>query len=513
MRQYEIFELEFIAATPQISYTNVDLLAKFDTPDGTIMVRGFYAGNNKYKIRFLPQRAGHYTWSVSGVIHAEGEADCAPHVSERRGIVRVDGTHFRFENGSWFWPFGTTVYALLHQKQELVEQTMETLSHAPFNKIRFCVFPKHYDYNHNEPELFPFERDGDGWNVDHPVPAFWDHLELRLLQLDEMGIQADLILFHPYDCWGFAQLSKDQCLTYLDYAVRRLAAFPNLWWSLANEYDLMDSFPTDWWAEFAAFLNKNDKFGHLLSNHNCMAYWDFDNPHTTHCCIQDSRVGEVGHLLERYKKPVIFDECCYEGTIPYDWGNISPFEMVHRFWMVVTAGGYCTHGETYLTDEEVLWWGKGGVLHGESPRRIEFLRQIMESLPGPVEHISGPMDLSQEKISQIKAHPEFLDTLPADFRRFAKGIIEQPPEWIAEFQNRCREPMGHYQTEYYIKYLGKHCTCMTELDLPETQCYRIEVIDIWEMTRTEVSGATSGKVTVKLPGKEGIAVLATAIKK
>lgn len=51
------------------------------------------------------------------------------------------------------------------------------------------------------------------------------------------------------------------------------------------------------------------------------------------------------------------------------------------------------HGETYLHDHDVLWWAKGGILHGESPQRIAFLREIVEGLPGPIEntpdHIAG----------------------------------------------------------------------------------------------------------------------------
>ena len=41
-----------------------------------------------------------------------------------------------------------------------------------YRMLRYCVFPKHYDYNHNEPELFAFEKDGNGeWDVDHPWQA------------------------------------------------------------------------------------------------------------------------------------------------------------------------------------------------------------------------------------------------------------------------------------------------------------------------------------------------------
>ena len=38
--------------------------------------------------------------------------------------------------------------------------TLGTLAEAPFNKIRFCVFPKYYDFNRREPLTHPFERGG-----------------------------------------------------------------------------------------------------------------------------------------------------------------------------------------------------------------------------------------------------------------------------------------------------------------------------------------------------------------
>ncbi len=491
MKQYETFELEFTAVPPQGSRAGVNLRAEFCTAGETITVDGFYTEGGKYKVRFLPQRAGHYTWHVSGLLSAEGEADCKPHAPDRHGVVRAEGLHFRHDDGTWYMPFGTTVYALLHQKQDLINQTMQTLSRAPFNKVRLCVFPKHYDYNHNEPEWFPFERDGDGWDVDRPVEAFWEHLEQRLRQLNEMGVQADLILFHPYDCWGFAKLSKEQCLTYLDYAVRRLAAFPNLWWSLANEYDLMTEFQAAWWTEFAACLSEHDPYHHPISNHNFIVFWDFGNKHTTHCCIQDGNVQNVPKMQKKYGKPVIYDECCYEGNIPCSWGNISAFEMVNRFWIAVTRGGYCTHGETYLSPDEVLWWSKGGVLKGESAPRIAFLREIVEALGAPLDY------LEQE-------HPG-IDDLP----RVAEGLAPD----FQRMQALCdglKQHAGHCGEDAYLYYYSRSCTALAALELPETRKYRIEVIDVWEMTRRTVLENASGLTEVSLPGKEGTAVLATA---
>ena len=48
-------------------------------------------------------------------------------------------------------------------------------------------------------------------------------------------------------------------------------------------------------------------------------------------------------------------------------------------------------GETYLSDDDVLWWAKGGKLKGKSPEGIAFLREVMESLPGALEPWDEPV--------------------------------------------------------------------------------------------------------------------------
>ena len=45
-------------------------------------------------------------------------------------MVRPDETHFRYADGTWFYPFGTTVYAFSHQEDERVAETFETLAEA-----------------------------------------------------------------------------------------------------------------------------------------------------------------------------------------------------------------------------------------------------------------------------------------------------------------------------------------------------------------------------------------------
>ena len=60
-------------------------------------------------------------------------------------------------------------------------------------------------------------------------PAFFAHLEKRIAQLRDLGIEADLILFHPYDAdwgqpdphWGFDRMGAENDDRYIRYVIAR----------------------------------------------------------------------------------------------------------------------------------------------------------------------------------------------------------------------------------------------------------------------------------------------------
>ncbi len=497
LKQYEMAEL-----TVPGEVTGV-----FSHGGKTVTVRSFPAGENLWKLRFLPTEAGLWHWRITGAAETEGEAFCEP--GDRHGPVRAEGTCFRHADGTLYRPFGTTVYALIHQEQRLIDTTMATLRAGPFNKVRLCVFPKDYRYNKNEPDWFAFERDpAGGWDVRRPCFAFWDHLDRRLEELDRIGIQADLILFHPYDRWGFAAMSREQNLAYLDYAMRRLAAHPNVWWSLANEYDLcLDRKTVAEWEEIEAFVAANDPYRHPLSCHNCFQPWDFARPAVTHVSIQTKRLADVPRLLARYGKPVVVDECCYEGQLKEFWGSISGEEMTARFWRVFTDGGYCTHGETYDDENDVIWWAKGGVLKGTSPARIAFLRAFAEELPGPLEPLQTPFT------RLIAADEADLDRLATELgipQVFAAALKRMP---FGERQIHAaleHEPAGHCGTEAYLWYYDARPVTRAEIRLPEEDTYTVEILDTWNMTREKAADGIRGTVTVSMPGRPWMALYARA---
>ncbi len=514
MEQYRVCELTYQGSVLTDHWAQIDLTAVFSCKDQQVTVRGFYDGAGVYKVRFLPMAAGVWQYQVSGVITDAGTLEVLPAApGADHSPVYAEGCHFRRRSGALFWPFGTTVYALAHQEDTLVRQTLESLKASPFNKVRMCIFPKHYDYNHNEPPLYAFEKTVDGrWDVNRPDPAFWQRLERILAELDQAGIQAALILFHPYDRWGFAQLSAQENRIYLDTVLRRLSAFPNVWWSLANEYDLCAAKTAQDWCDIEAFVASHDPAHHLLSCHNCFAFWDHSRPAVTHASLQTKMLARISEWRDQYQKPIVVDECCYEGDLDQFWGSISGREMTNRFWRVVTTGGYCTHGETFLDPEEVLWWARGGVLRGESPARIAFLRGIVESLPGPIE----PLDLPVSPLFRMAARQDrsaleqMLAVAPEQFRHALKAVYQLGGE-ATFFAASEAVYMGHCGEDAYLVFYDLRPCPKGWLELPENHRYRVELIDTWNMTRTELLPAASGKTPLTLPGREGMAVLAVRI--
>lgn len=470
---WEIFEVCLEGPTSGNPFIDVQIGAVFTCGNKSIIVDGFYDGGGIYKIRLMPDIIGTWTYETKSnrveFHRKKGTFDCIEASSGNHGPVRVRDTfHFSYEDGTLYYPFGTTCYVWNHQGDILEEKTLETLETSPFNKIRMCVFPKDYDYNHNNPEFYPFEGSLEvGWDFDKFNPKFFEHLEKRICDLMSLNIEADLILFHPYDNgkWGFDKMNSEVDDRYLRYIVSRLAAYRNVWWSFANEYDLMKEKTLDDWERFAKIVVEKDPYNHLRSIHNCIPFYDHKKPWITHCSIQRQDIYKTSEYTnewrEIYQKPVVIDECAYEGNIQHGWGNITGQELTRRFWEGTVRGGYVGHGETFINPEEVLWWSKGGDLHGESPKRIAFLRKIVEDAPiQAIEPIKYTWDV----------------------------------------------PCGGKQEEFYLIYFGFNQPTFRNLQLPEDMEFRVDIIDTWEMTITTLDEIVKGNGEVKLPGKPYMAL-------
>jgi hypothetical protein len=397
---YGIFEVTHRGPADGNPFADVTLTAEFSLNGRTVKVTGFYDGGGQYKIRFMPDAPGVWNYrtlsnrpELSG---AAGRFEATAAISN--GPLRVNNIHhFAHKDGTPYFPFGTTCYAWIHQSEELQRETLATLKNSPFNKVRMCVFPKHYEYNHNEPEFYPFERSSAGaHDFARPNPQFFRHLEQRIGDLAAIGVEADLILFHPYDRWGYQSMSAQQDDFYLRYVLARLSSHANIWWSMANEFDLMKAKTTADFDRLFQIVEREDPYAHLRSIHYSRVEYDYSRSWVTHASHQTADFNNVPDQIARLRKPVLFDEVQYEGNLNRRWGNLDGDELVYRFWRGVIHGAYVTHGETLLApDAEMtedttptLWWAHGGKLHGTSPAGIGFLRKLVEQtvLPGNSAH-------------------------------------------------------------------------------------------------------------------------------
>ena len=142
--------------------------------------------------------------------------------------------------------------------------------------------------------------------------------------------------------------------------------------------------------------------------------------------------------------------------------------MVHRFWEGTVNGGYVTHGETYRHPDDIIWWAKGGVLHGESAARLQFLLETLEQGPA-----AG------------------LDPQDNVLRMFA--CAGQPHD-------------------YYLTYFGVHQPAQLSFNVPEGERYAGTVVDIWNMSATPVEQPVVSGTTLELPGKPYHAVILRRIR-
>ncbi len=454
--QWDIFEIALNGPVDGNPYMDVELNAVFELNDDKITVPGFYDGNGIYRIRFSPGTEGEWSYETESnadkLSGKKGKFSCIPATEENHGPLKIANTFFlEYVDGEPFYSIGTTAYQWTSVKQSIQEQTLATLENAPFNKIRMCVFPKSYIYgNETEPWAYPFKREGSENDFSQPSYEFFQNFDLRVKQLRDMGIQADVILFHPYDKWGYSKMGKEMNEKYVRYMIARISAYRNVWWSLANEWDVPAIKDSIDWEGIGQLLQNEDPHHRLRGIHNWYGsedhFFDHTRPWITHVSMQTSQFYNAIKWRRQYQKPLLFDEMRYEGDVPSGWGNLSGQEMTSYFWMAGLSGGYPMHGETLKNDSdtsEVRWWAKGGTLMGESPGRIAFFKKVMEQAP----------------VKEMK--PELQDNGNPENLNNNVYLISNPGE-------------------YYLAYVAKEAETIN-IELPGNSTYQMEVIDTWNM--------------------------------
>ncbi|MBR1780785.1 MAG: DUF4038 domain-containing protein [Oscillospiraceae bacterium] len=502
--RWDVYEISLPGRADGNPFTDWTIWGEFRGPGDVKRVSGFYDGNGVYRVRFMPCAEGRYTFTVSGTFSDrvwEGSFETLPASAGNHGVVRVRNRyHLAYDDGTPHYSVGTTCYAFALQAPEIVEQTFDELGRSGFNKLRFCLMPKHYDFSLRDPVAFPYEGTpmdasvltrenfaeytgnppGNDWDFTRFNPEFFRLYDRMIGRLLEMGIEADIILFHAYDRWGFSQMPMDANERYIRYVAARYSAYRNVWWGLANEYELLPGL-SGHWEELAQILVDSDPWGHLRSIHNCETFYDYSRPWITHCscqrCDHHKTTEDTDELRRRYGKPVIWDEVGYEGDFPHCWGNFTPEELVRRAWEAAIRGGYCGHSETFLSDDGIVWWAHGGRLKGESAERFDFLRKFLEDVPG-----------CGLKLGKLRDDVHF-----------------QWDDYVAIPEDPALEGT------YYFFYYSIWRPPFRQIYIDDTTLFEAEAIDTWNMTVTPL-GRFRGRTELPLPGTQYCGIRVRAVE-
>lgn len=494
VERWGLFEVALSAATTGNPFA-VEVIGVFTDGRSTVRAPGFYDGEGVWRIRFSPPETGVWRWTsespLAGLNGKQGRFEVvAPGAGNHGPVGVIDTYHFAHADGAPYRQIGTTAYGWTHQPQAKRTQTLETLKTTPFNKMRMLVFPN-ASVKTNE-ALFPFEKSGPGdrdWDLTRFNPAYFQRLEACVAALRALGIQADVILFHPYDGrYGFDEMPAEADDRYLRYVVARLAAYQNVWWSMANEFDILKTKTDGDWDRLFQVVQASDPYGRLRSIHNWRRLYDNGKPWVTHSSIQNGSAVLDDARAETYRsvwqKAVIFDEVCYEGSLSERWGNLTGPQMVRAFWHGLIAGTYVGHSECFPIDGGEFWLGEGGELRGQSAPRLAFLKTIMEAGPRPG--------------------------------------IEPIDKWWEQH-------LGGVPGQYYMRYFGDDAPTDWAVDVPRDEItggerFRADIIDTWNMTVEPVPGVFTlaqkatkyffhdpARPTLALPGRKWMAVRLTRV--
>jgi hypothetical protein len=113
--KWKVYEVSLIGPATGNPFQEVILSATFTNGSTNADIQGFYDGNGRYKIRFMPDVEGKWTYLTQSNQKAlngkKGEFICTPPTSQNHGPVVVKDTFYlAYADGKTHHSFGTTYF-------------------------------------------------------------------------------------------------------------------------------------------------------------------------------------------------------------------------------------------------------------------------------------------------------------------------------------------------------------------------------------------------------------------
>ncbi len=240
------------ASTNWYTDPNAQVTATLTGPGGiSKKVTGFWNGGNIFEIRFTPTVEGTWKYVTSslnpGLNNKTGTIEVGAPSVGNHGFVRVDRNHpnsFIYDDGTRHFMWGQTYYSLMYdamQNDNWKEAVDQSLSHG-MNKVRMFVYAqggfvgRDKIVSHGYPDATPYAGPADSPNRDNLNLAYWEKLDEVVQYMQRKGMVADLIVtnFYPNGHMAGTDAQNDR---FVRYVASRYAAYANVIWTLANEWE------------------------------------------------------------------------------------------------------------------------------------------------------------------------------------------------------------------------------------------------------------------------------------
>ena len=255
-------------------YRDVTLKTTWERPDGTkVDFEGFYDGETVWKIRFMPDQVGRWTYSASfsdGTHGANGAFECVN--SNIPGMISKDRG-----NPIWFG-FKGGRHALIRSFHVGDRFFAENWPQA--KRRAFLDWAQQQGYNMLSVASHYLNRDAKGRGRGWKTPDLWplNAAEYRRMEAIIDDLAGRRMMIYPFA--GFFGQSSDfptrpaEQELYVRYTLARIGPYWNLLFNVAGPEpaikakEFQNAMSSEHVHRLGRMIKRRDPFGHLLSIHN-----------------------------------------------------------------------------------------------------------------------------------------------------------------------------------------------------------------------------------------------------
>ena len=475
--QWAVFETSFTSARKYDNpFVDVQVDVVFRCGTQQWVVPAFWAGGDRWTVRFAPAVQGRHTFQVkcSDLANAPMNGEPQPlgvtaytgaNPLLRHGFLRIaeDQRHFAHADGTPFLWLADTWWKNLSRRltwDDFQELTADRKAKG-FNAVQIVCGP------YPDEAMMEVRWENEGGNpyekIDFSVvnPRYFEFADRRIQHLVEAGIVPVIV-----GGWGrpqgggrstLAQVGLDGFKRHWRHLIARYGAYPTVWIVGGEAKDAFGP-----WSDLAQYLKATDPYQHPLTYHA---------PQHPRRAIKDNAVFDfdmvgIGHqgyetaaqsldlmkscLAQAPTKPALCGEACYEGHMQTNFPDVQR----HLFWSFLLSGAA---GHTY--GAAGVWQASVEGDPGIDPVYDWTTWREGMGYPGSTQLGLGKKLLERYPWSRFTAHPEWTepDCFAAGIPREVR-FIYQPKRKIYDWKGtivKALEPDVRYTAYYFDPATGR----------------------------------------------------------